>query len=166
VLAIRAGGSDADVGAALVYSVLTLLLSVGVAAVLGRAGTSSELVAADATQWRASAVLSAALTVGFALAVALERSGAGTAARFVDPALVLLCVAMLLPTPLRMVRSTFASCSRRDPGRRSPDPSSPRVEDVRRDVGLPEPQLRIGKLGRKLYVELDFVVEPGRVGGR
>jgi predicted Co/Zn/Cd cation transporter (cation efflux family) len=35
------------------------------------------------------------------------------------------------------------------------------VEDVRQRFALDEPIVRLHKLGRKLYVEVDFVVEPG-----
>ena len=35
------------------------------------------------------------------------------------------------------------------------------VEEVRQRFGLDEPIVRLHKLGRKLYVEVDFVVEPG-----
>jgi len=35
------------------------------------------------------------------------------------------------------------------------------VDEVRHRFGLDEPIVRLHKLGRKLYVEVDFVVEPG-----
>lgn len=161
VLTIRSGGSQAAVGSALVYAVLSLALSIGLLLVMRRLGTTSELVSAEAAQWRAGAVLSGVLAVGFGLAVVLSGLDADTVVPYVDPVLVLAATGLLLPTPLRMVRTSLRELLEAAPDASITGPVADAVAAVRQHFGLPEPVLRLGKLGRKLYVELDFVVEPG-----
>jgi cation diffusion facilitator family transporter len=162
VLTIRAGGSDAAVGSALLYAALSLVVSLALLAVLRRVAADSELVAAEAAQWRAGCVLSALMAAGFALAVVLSSRDAEAAARFVDPALVLLAAALLVPTPVRLLRSALGELVEAAPPPEIADPVHEAVREVVERFGLPAPTVRVGKLGRKLYLEVDVLVEAGR----
>ena len=162
LLTIRSGGSEAAVGSALVYAALSLVLSIGLVVVLRRVGTTSELVGAEAAQWRAGAVLSGVLAIGFGLAVVLTRLDVDGVVPYIDPVLVLVATALLISTPLHMMRTSLRELLEAAPDLSVSEPVAQAVDDVRGEFGLPDPALRIGKLGRKLYVELDFVVEPGQ----
>jgi predicted Co/Zn/Cd cation transporter (cation efflux family) len=161
LLVMRAGGSEASVGASLVYGVVTLAMSLGLTLWLRARRSASELVAAEVKQWGAGTLLSAAMVVGFAVAVALQRADSGLA-RFADPVLVLVAALLLVPAPVSMIRSTMRELLEAAPDPEVAGPVHEAVEAVRLDRGLPEPTSRLGKLGRKLYLELDFLVEPGR----
>ena len=89
--------------------------------------------------------------------------GAGRAdlADYVDPVLVLVACAVLAPTPLRLLRSGTVELLEGEPPAEITDAVQGVVDDVRQRFGLDEPIVRLHKLGRKLYVEVDFVVEPG-----
>ncbi len=152
------GGSEAQVGAALGYAVLTLVASMVVTAALARRQQGSDLVAAEVVQWRASVVLGVALSVGFGVALALQGAGFARAAGYVDPVLVLLAAGLVVPPPVRMLRAAFRELLEGVPGREVTEPIEAAVRQVRREFGLPEPTTRIGKLGRKVYLELDFLV--------
>ncbi len=161
LLTLTSGGSDAEVGSALVYAVLSLVVALGLVVALRRSAVTSELVAAEVAQWRAGAVLSAVMTVGFTVGVVLERVGAG-GGRYVDPVLVLVASAVLLPTPLRMLRTAARELLEAAPAPEVAEPVRAAVAEVSEQFGLPTPTLRVGKLGRKLYVELDYLVPEGR----
>ena len=68
---------------------------------------------------------------------------------------------MLVPTPLRLLRSGTVELLEGEPPAEISDAVRATVEEVRQRFGLDEPIVRLHKLGRKLYVEVDFVVEPG-----
>ena len=68
-----------------------MAVSIGLLVVMLRLGTTSELVGAEAAQWRAGAVLSGVLAVGFGLAVVLTRTDADTVVPYIDLVLVLCC---------------------------------------------------------------------------
>lgn len=158
VQTIAAGGTQASAGLGLAYGALTLAASIGIATWLRAREQGSDLLAAEAVQWRASAVLSLAMLVGFGIAAVLESTGLTQPAMFVDPALVLFAVVLLGPTPLRMIRSAMRELLEATPDETVQQTVAAAVTALRHRHGLPEPTMRLGKLGRKLYVELDFLV--------
>lgn len=162
---ILEGGSDTEVGSALLYGVVTLAASLGIWWFLRSRAQDSELVRAEAAQWAAGWVLSTGMVIGFGLALALAGTSAAHLGRFADPVLVLLATAVILPTPVRMIRSMYGELLEGTPAPEVSEPVHEAVHQVSSARNLPEPTTRIGKLGRKLYLELDYVVEPGRVVG-
>ncbi len=158
VSVILDGGSQTQIGAALAYSVLSLLVSVVVRSLLVRRQAGSDLVAAEAAQWQAGVVLGVALVVGFGIAAAMAAAGLDAVAPYMDPVLVLVAAVLILPTPVRMLRQSFRELLEGVPGREVTDPIHASIAAVRSEMGLPKPTTRIGKLGRKVYLELDFLV--------
>ena len=152
------GGSQTELGPALAYGILSLVACTIAYVVLARAQHDSELVAAEAIQWRAAVVLGAAMTIGFGAAVALTRTRWAGAASYVDPLLVLVAAALILPAPVRMLRQSFRELLEGVPDAEVADPINAAIAAVRADFGLPEPTARMGKLGRKIYLDLDFLV--------
>ncbi len=161
VLTIRAGGGDTAVGSALIYALVSLLWSIGLLIYLRRVASTSELVGAEAAQWTAGAVLSGVLAIGFGVATVLDDSDAEGAVAYIDPVLVLIASCLLVVTPLGMIRSAMLELLEAAPDPVVAQPIVDAVAQVRTEQGLPEPTLRISKLGRKLYIDLDFVVEAG-----
>lgn len=157
---ILAGGSHTEVGAALAYAILTLVACIAIFVLMRRMQRDSDMVAAEVEQWRASVVLGVAMTVGFGIALALTRSAWSDAAPYVDPVLVLVAAVLILPTPIRMLRAAFRELLEGTPDPTISDPIHAAIGQVREEHGLPEPTTRIGKLGRKVYIELDYLVDP------
>lgn len=158
VLVILDGGGEAEVGSALVYSVVTLVAVLVTRTVLARWRADSDLVTAEVAQWDAAALLGVAMTVGFGIAVGLKRTSLAALAPYVDPTLVLVAAALILPTPVRMLRQAYRELLEGVPDPDVTEPVHAAVRRLRDEEGLPEPDMRIGKLGRKLYVELDWLV--------
>lgn len=156
---ILEGGSQTALGPALGYAIVSLIASVAIWWYLHSRAGSSELVQAEAAQWAAGWVLSAGMLVGFAAALVLQRTPWSNLAAFADPVLVLLATAVIIPTPLRMMKQMYSELLEGRPPAEVRAPIEAHVADVSAAHGLPQPTLRIGKLGRKLYVELDYLVE-------
>jgi len=160
VLVILDGGSDVSADAAFAYGVLTLAAAVVVWWWLRQRGRGSELLAAEATQWLAGAALSLGMVVAFGAVLLLRDTDYSGAGRYADPGLVLAVCVLLVPTPLRMIRSTVVELLEGAPPDAVQVSVRGAVSAVRAEFGLDEPYLRATKVGRKLYVEVDFVV-PG-----
>ena len=161
VSVIREGGMPVAAGNVAAYGALTGLISVAAAWWLRRRAPGSDLVDAEAQQWRADAILSTVMVVGAGVGFGLVASGRADLADYVDPVLVLVACAVLVPTPLRLLRSGTVELLEGEPSAEIGDAVRATVDEVRQRFGLDEPLLRLHKLGRKLYVEVDFVVEPG-----
>lgn len=161
VTTLLAGGSDASPSTMLVYGVTSGAVSVAVAWWLRRRAPGSDLVEAEVAQWRAGAVLSAVVGLGGAAALVLDARGVTTATAYADPVLLLVACAVILPVPVRLVRAAARELLEAAPPAPVRDALARAVADARAEFGLPEPVVRATKLGRRLYVEVDFVVAPG-----
>jgi predicted Co/Zn/Cd cation transporter (cation efflux family) len=158
VLVIVDGGSDVSAGSALVYGVITAVAAVAVWLGLRGPARRSELLAAEATQWLAGTALSVGVVVAFSLVLLLDRLDLGRAGAYADPVLVIVCCVVLVPAPLRMIRTTVVELLEGAPDPAIQVPVRAAVREVRLEHGLDDPYLRMTKIGRKLYVEVDFLV--------
>jgi predicted Co/Zn/Cd cation transporter (cation efflux family) len=156
------GGTDAAPLSVVGYGLVTLVVAIAVTIGLPRIAPDSELAAAEADQWRAGALLSAIIAVGAAAATGAAAAGWHQIVPYADPVLVLVAVGVLAPVPVRLLRS-----GGREILEAAPPAEVARVIDAEAaraaaEFGLGEPIVRATKLGRRLYVEVDFIVEPGK----
>jgi len=159
VVLILAGGAPTSPGVIAVYGAATAAAGFGIAAWLPRRAPGSDLVAAEAAQWRAGAVLSAVMLVGAGAAALLVLLGLDGVAYFVDPVLVLVACGVLAFIPVRLIASGLHELLEGAPSPELSRRIGDAVERVRARYDLSAPLVRPGKVGRKLYVEVDFTVD-------
>lgn len=162
VATILDGGSSTALGSALVYAVISLVGAVSVWALLRREAPHSELVAAEAAQWSAGWLLSLGMVVGFGVGLLLQGTSRAGLAAFIDPVLVILAALVILPTPVAMLRTMYRELLEASPPDSVSEPILAIIDDAGREYGLPQPAVRMGKLGRKVYIELDYLVAEGQ----
>lgn len=160
VNSILAGGEEVAAGWALAYGVVTLAASLVVWRLLLRIAPDSDLVGAEATAWRVSAVLAGGMVIGFGAMLALEGGARSDWVPYLDPALVLVAAVVLVPAPLGMVRTTFVELVEASPPDEIQVPVREAVAAVEAAYGVTVPDLRMTKVGPKLYVEVDGVAPP------
>lgn len=160
-LSLLHGGSDVAAGAVIAYGAVTTLVSVLVYMRLRSYAKRSELVSAEATQWLAGAGLSLGMLVAFGAVLLLQGTRFEGAAAYLDPILVIVACVAFFPAPLRMVRNTLRELLEGAPPESVQAPVRDIVAEVSARLRLPEPFVRMGKLGNKLYLELDYLVQPG-----
>ena len=161
VLTILDGGSEVSAGSATAYAAITTVGTVVALVRMRGYAASSELVAAEAEQWRASVLLSVAMLVAFGGVLVLSGTSWNGAARYVDPVLVLVACVAFLPAPFRMVRTTVVELLEGAPDDAIQQPVRAAVDAVAASHDLLDPVVRMSKLGTKLYLEVDFVVAAG-----
>ena len=160
VLTIIDGGSKLPSGWGLGYATVALLVPSGLWWWLRRTARHSELVAAEATQWLAGGVLGLGMVVAFLFARVIVGTRWAPGARYVDPALVIAACLLFVVPPTRMIRSTFIELVEGSPDVDLQGPARQAVDDVSARFALGDQQLRMTKIGRKFYVEIEFLVEP------
>jgi predicted Co/Zn/Cd cation transporter (cation efflux family) len=158
---LLAGGSDGDPTSLLAYGAVTAVASTVAAVALRRRAPDSELVHAEVVSWRAGAWLSVVVALGGVAGRLLQDAGQPVAAGFVDPVLLLLAVLLVAPLPVRLVRAGMHELLEGAPPPEVEAQIARVVEAARTRHDLPEPLVRATKLGRRLYVEVDFVVASG-----
>lgn len=158
VVVIRDGGSAVNPLVIMTYGVMTAAVASFAAWWLPRIARGSDLVAAEAAQWRAGAVLSMVMAGGSIVAVIIERTDVRQAVQYIDPVLVLISCAILVPIPVRLIRSGLNELLEGAPPAALTDEIARVVGLVQDRFALGQPVIRSSKVGRKLYIEVDFVV--------
>lgn len=154
VAAIGGGGTDVDAGSAVVYSVIVTVASLGTWVWLRARSAGSELLAAEATAWRIAALRGVGMIVGFSLMVGLDGTRWDEAVPYIDPSMVLITCALFVWTPLGMVRRTVVELLQGAPDEPVQSRVDAAVAEAQREHGFGEPEIRVAKIGPKLFVEI------------
>jgi len=161
VRVVLAGGADVAGGALLGYGLFSVMVCLGTWWWLNRMANGQTLVEAEAAGWLAAAGSSVVLVAGGIAVLVMQGTGSADAARYADSILVMISSLALLAIPLRLVRSAIRELQNPVPGPATQQQVRELVAAVRLAEGLPEPILRLGRIGSTLTLELGFVLEPG-----
>ena len=153
------GGRDLDFGWALGYAALATAL--GLAMFLyerrGNRRIGSALVRLDAVSWLMATIISGALLVTFAVALALEGTHWAWAARYADPLVLAALSAGIAFMPIAMLREAW-----RDIFQMAPSPLNALVERVMADFvqqhGLTTYRSYVSRVGRAQFIEVHVVL--------
>lgn len=106
---IQAGGHTPDLGPAIGYAILVVMICVGTWFWMWRhnARIGSGLVAMDMKAWAMSGVITAALLVAFLVALAMEGTRFEPWMTYVDPAILAILSLAILPVPWKDARLAF-----------------------------------------------------------
>ena len=109
VLLIIDGGETPVAGPGVLYGVLAAGGCLFAAVVVQRAAreTRSPLLEVDARSWWIDALYSIVVAIAFGVAMLMQGASMDVAARYVDPVLVLVLLALALPWPVGIVRRSF-----------------------------------------------------------
>jgi predicted Co/Zn/Cd cation transporter (cation efflux family) len=83
------------------------------------------------------------------------------AAPYVDPVMVLITCAAFIGTPIRMVRTTVVELLEGSPAADIEQAVRRHVAEIESEFAVGDLVTRMTKVGPKLYVEIDGVVDPG-----
>ena len=158
---ILGGGREISAGLALTYGIVATVAGAVVSFVLyrrSRAG-GSDLVRAEAAEWGGDTLLSVAVLAGFLVAVVLDRVGRPDLARYVDPVMVALVSAAFLAVPARLVVGATRELLAMAPPQQLRDRIEAIVGDVERTCRFAESFVRASKVGGRLDVEIEYVVD-------
>jgi predicted Co/Zn/Cd cation transporter (cation efflux family) len=161
VRVILAGGSDVAGVSLLAYGVFSALVSLITWRVLLRTARDRPLVEAGASGWFSSVPSSAVVAIGGVVVLLLGGTRFAAAAPYVDPALVIIGALGFAVIPVNLLRRSMRDLQTARPEPELAAQVETVVENVRTAEGLPEPILRVGRLGAILDIALAFVLPPG-----
>jgi cation diffusion facilitator family transporter len=160
VFSIRNGGSDVTAVWAIVYGVITTVCSLATWWWLRSVAGPSDLLNAETTAWRVAALRGVGMVVGFSFLAVLTGSRWDAAAPYVDPVMVLVTCAIFIPAPIGMVRTTIIELLEGAPDESIQRPVLENVQATTTQFDLDTPHVLMSKVGPKLYVEVEGVVDP------
>ena len=159
VLSIIGGGSKPPNDWSFGYAVTALIVPGFIWWRLRRVAQKSELVRAEATQWLAGAGLGLAILLAFIAARVMVGTPWALGAKYVDPALVIAACCIFVVPPAGMVRTTFVELIEGVPDPALQETAQSALDHVASLFALTDRHMRMTKIGRKFYVEIDFVVD-------
>ncbi|MGE0306172.1 MAG: cation diffusion facilitator family transporter [Acidimicrobiia bacterium] len=160
VYTIRAGGSDLTPGWAILYGAIAAVTSLATWWWLHGQSENSDLLTAEATAWRVGAMRGVGMVIGFTIMLLLVDSRWDRAAVYVDPVMVLITCVILIRTPIQMIRTTVVELLEGTPSTDVQTGVHLAIDEVRRLFDIDQPEIRMTKIGPKLYVEIDAKVQP------
>jgi len=161
VLTIVDGGAKLPASWGVGYACAALVVPTALWWWMRRTARDSELVAAAATQWLAGGALGLAMLLAFLFAHLIVGTSWTHGTRYVDPSLVIAACLVFAVPPMRMIRTTFVELVEGSPDADLQGPARAAVEEISEAFHLADQHLRMTKVGRKFYVEVDFVVDEG-----
>lgn len=164
MIAIAEGGSATEPVQVLLYGLVSATACLSIVLLLRVHGRQSDLVRAELVSWQAGLVLSGVFALGGAVAIVLPVDRLGAASDYVDPLLVIVASFIVLPLSLRLVRSGIRELLEAAPERELADAIDAAIDagtaaGIPDNRTLPAPTVRATKLGRRVYVDVDFTVE-------
>ena len=158
--AILDGGRELKLGIAIIYSVVTVGLSLTVVVLLRRAikHTPSPLLEVEARNWLLGGTLSFGVGVAFLTAVLLQGTRWEHAIPYVDPVLVMVLVLAMAWVPLRTVVESIGDLLMMAPTLQVQRTIRDRCAAALRANGLTNTRMRMVKSGRTLYVLAHVIV--------
>lgn len=162
IQSIRNGGHYVNFGPAVVYTILVLVISVGVATYSYRANRElkSAVVAMDIKGWLMTAGITGALLLAFSIALILGRLGYDHWLPYVDPVVLAIVAAVLLMVPVRTLWLTLGQILLITPSGLH-NRAEAIAKKVAEEEGFDSWRTYAARVGRACQVEVEFHVPAG-----
>lgn len=156
---LMTGGRPLSFDHAIVYAVLTLALTIGMALFARNANRSiqSDFVALDATSWLMSSALTAALLVAFVFGYLIQGTELAWLSPYIDPAALAIVCLVIIPIPAGTIRQALADILLVTPADLKRHVDTVAAEIVRRH-GFLSYRAYVARVGRGRQIELYFLV--------
>ncbi|WP_194791533.1 cation diffusion facilitator family transporter [Pseudomonas sp. UFMG81] len=153
------GGKPLHFDFAVLYALIAVAVCFAMAAYAHKANRTlrSDFIALDVKTWIMSGSISAALLVAFAIGMALEHTPLAWLMPYIDPAVLLVICACLVPMPLKTLRKAFADVLMVTPADLKAKVGAI-AERVVAEQGFVGHQAYVAKVGRARQIEIYFIV--------
>lgn len=156
---IMSGGRELNFDQAIIYAVVTLAVTIGMAIYGHRANRTiqSDFVALDAKAWVMSASLTAALFIAFVFGYLVQGTNLEWTSPYVDPVVLAVVCVIIIPIPLGTIKQALADILLVTPAdlKRHVDQVA---EDTVKRHGFLDYRAYVARVGRGRQIELFFIV--------
>ncbi|WP_096435011.1 cation diffusion facilitator family transporter [Alteribacter populi] len=157
---LLSGGREVDPGFALLYAIVATVGGFIVYRFLkaGQKKIKSGFVEAESNQWLMDTLLSAGVMIGFFIAFLLTLTPFAHLTAFVDPLMVILVSGYFIKVPVTSIKQQLREVLEMSPGEEIKSILEESTQRIERKYQFDETHLRVSKVGSKLFIEVDFVV--------
>ncbi len=165
IVSIFNGGREVALGSALIYSGVGSFACLGAYLYLKLKSkhSGSNLVKAESNQWFMDTLVSFAVLIGFLTASLLDRNTMfSMIIPYIDPVMMILISIYFLKLPLIGIRNALREVLEMTPSGKLPSNIKTYVKNMEVKYDMKESFVRIAKVGKTLWVEIDFVVKDSK----
>lgn len=162
VLSVLEGGRDIELGLAIVYAAVVLVLTLTIGLLEHRANRriGSAIVAMDVKGWLMAGGVTGALLVAFVVGVLIDGTRFEAATPYIDPVVLIVVAVVLVPVPLATLRRALSEVALVTPAALQDEAESVAAEVVASE-GFVSSKVYAAKIGRSRQVEVLFLVPEG-----
>lgn len=162
VLAVLSGGRDVELGLAIVYAAVVLVLTTTIGLLEHRANKriGSALVAVDVKGWLMAGGITGALLVAFVVGVLIDGTRFEDAVPYIDPVILIVVAVVLVPVPLATLKKAVAEVALVTPAALLDEAEQLAAEVVEAE-GFVSAKVYAAQIGRSRQVEVVFLVRAG-----
>ncbi|WP_143961803.1 cation diffusion facilitator family transporter [Litoribacter populi] len=161
VASILSGGQMIDPGMSALYAFLATVGCLLVYRYLEKRykASLSGFIKAEAVQWKMDFFLSMAVLLGFALAFGLNFTRYKNFVPYIDPLMVLLVSGYFIKVPSALIKKQVREVMEMSPESEIKLDVENIISSIKTKYGFNEYFLRVSKVGSKLFIEVDYVVD-------
>jgi len=160
VLAIFQGGRLMNFGNGLVYASIAVVACfvVGLYQTRQSKKVSSPLLEVEAKNWMINGLISTVVGLAFLASIFLQGTAWEYLTPFVDPALIILIIILVIAVPLRTLAENVNELMQSAPPKSVQEEVTGLINTILDENGMVESRIRMAKLGRVFYVMVHVVV--------
>jgi len=122
--------------------------------------TNSSILIANGWAWHLDGLFSFGICAGFTVAVALNASGRQNLAHYVDPAMTMILISIIILHPLKTIKHHVLELVDASPGEDVEKIVQEEAEKLKKKYNLAGiKRIRLRKAGRKFFIDLVFSLE-------
>lgn len=159
---VRAGGNDSVyVTAVILFGIFAVIFNIGGYKYLKSLAKDhlTPTIEVVLVGWKFSAIVAVGIVLGFSFSWALDMTGFSDFTPYIDPILAIVFMSIFAWTPIIEIRNCMRELMQARPSSEVITTVTGEIEKIDQDYDFSDKFLRLGKVGSKIMIEIDYVIE-------
>ncbi|GAE31292.1 cation diffusion facilitator family transporter [Alkalihalobacillus hemicellulosilyticus] len=157
-MTLFSGGAEVNFGYAMLYALLSTVLCFGVYMHLKKESSQLGFVQAEANQWKMDMYLSAAVLLGFIVALLVSSTSYAHFTPYIDPLMVIIVAGAFLKVPITEMVKACREILEMAPEESIQANYEQLFNTIKQEEKIEKMYVRLAKVGGTLFVEVDFIL--------
>lgn len=160
---ILAGGHQVDIASGVMYGIFSTVYNLGVFTYLRTLTKKHHTAISDVEvdQWKFSFLLGTGILIGFSVSYVLSLTQHTELSAYADPILTIIITVIFGKTAILSMKKCIRELLGATPSQEITDFVTDKIAEIDENYEFSNEVFRLGKIGNKLVIELDYVIEPG-----
>lgn len=155
------GGNEVNIASGIMYGNFAAIFNISVYMYLRflTKNISTTIAEVEIAQWKFSVLISAGILLGFSFSWALSLTDLVVYIPYVDPVMTIFITGIFCRLPILAIKDCVRDLLQATPPEEVTNLINHKIESVDRNYDFSDKTLRLGKVGNKIIIEIDYVIE-------